>query len=170
METPVTPKPMLASSPDLPTNHTGKLFVIVYITLTGVIGTIIPATGPWSWAGQSFSYLFKLAPLLWWALPTKSWPKLTLKTTGQSPKTGSLTKKEDTELPAQLLAPKIAKPAEAASKEETQEEKKYGKIRQVLVPFDPATFYTNYSNHVERKLFLSPLFCRSSRIKSMALF
>ncbi|KAJ9062801.1 hypothetical protein DSO57_1006868 [Entomophthora muscae] len=59
-----TPHPMPASSPDLPTDHTGKLFGIVYIILTGVIDTIIPAAGPWSWEGMSFSYLFKLAALL----------------------------------------------------------------------------------------------------------
>ncbi|KAJ9069842.1 hypothetical protein DSO57_1014518 [Entomophthora muscae] len=35
MEPPVTPKPMLVSSPNLPTDHTDKLFGIVYITLTG---------------------------------------------------------------------------------------------------------------------------------------
>ncbi|KAJ9072493.1 hypothetical protein DSO57_1027033 [Entomophthora muscae] len=72
MEPPVTPKQMPASSPDLTTDHTGKLFVIVYITLTGVIDTIVPAAGLWSWVGKSFSYLFKLAPLLWWALPAKT--------------------------------------------------------------------------------------------------
>ncbi|KAJ9080535.1 hypothetical protein DSO57_1023922 [Entomophthora muscae] len=53
MEPPVTPKPMPASSPDLPTNHSGKLFGIVYITLTG------------------------LAPLLWWALPAKNLAQVT---------------------------------------------------------------------------------------------
>ncbi|KAJ9088872.1 hypothetical protein DSO57_1018707 [Entomophthora muscae] len=39
MEPPVTPKPMPASSPNLPTEYTSKLFGIVYITLTGVIDT-----------------------------------------------------------------------------------------------------------------------------------
>ncbi|KAJ9067533.1 hypothetical protein DSO57_1018941, partial [Entomophthora muscae] len=72
MEQPVTPKPMPASSPNLPTDHNGKLFRIVYITLTGAIDTIIQAAGPWSWMGKSVSYLFKLAPLLWWALPAKN--------------------------------------------------------------------------------------------------
>ncbi|KAJ9074053.1 hypothetical protein DSO57_1010141 [Entomophthora muscae] len=72
MELPVTPKPMPASSPNLPTDHTGKLFGIVYITLTGMIDTIILAAGPWSWVGKSFSYVFKLAPLLWWALTAKN--------------------------------------------------------------------------------------------------
>ncbi|KAJ9081396.1 hypothetical protein DSO57_1015103 [Entomophthora muscae] len=72
MEPPVTPKPMPAISPNLPTNHSGKLFGIAYITLTGVIDTIIPASGSWSWVGKSASYLLKLAPLLWWALPAKN--------------------------------------------------------------------------------------------------
>ncbi|KAJ9074145.1 hypothetical protein DSO57_1009224 [Entomophthora muscae] len=71
MEPPVTPKLMPASSPDLPTDHTSKLFGIVYITLTGVVDTIVPAAGPWSWVGKSASYLLKLALLLGWALPTK---------------------------------------------------------------------------------------------------
>ncbi|KAJ9085781.1 hypothetical protein DSO57_1010587 [Entomophthora muscae] len=61
MEPPVTPKPMSTSAPDLLTDHTDKLFGIVYITLTGAIDTIIPAAGLWSW----------LALLLWWALPAK---------------------------------------------------------------------------------------------------
>ncbi|KAJ9065356.1 hypothetical protein DSO57_1020467 [Entomophthora muscae] len=72
MEPPVTPKLMSASSPDLPTDHTGKLFGIVYITLTGVVDTIMPAAGPWSWVGKSVSYLLKLAPILWWALPARN--------------------------------------------------------------------------------------------------
>ncbi|KAJ9056685.1 hypothetical protein DSO57_1030401 [Entomophthora muscae] len=77
MEPPITAKTMPASSHNLPTNHTGKLSEIVYITLTGVIDTIIPAAGLWSWVGKSFSYFFKLAPLLWWTLPTKTLAQVT---------------------------------------------------------------------------------------------
>ncbi|KAJ9088981.1 hypothetical protein DSO57_1017588 [Entomophthora muscae] len=72
MEPPVTLKPMPASAAKLPLNHTNKLFGIVYITLMGVIDTIVPATGLWSWVGKSMPYLIKLAPILWWALPTQS--------------------------------------------------------------------------------------------------
>ncbi|KAJ9062583.1 hypothetical protein DSO57_1009385 [Entomophthora muscae] len=72
MKLPLTPKPMPASLLDLPTDHTGKLFGIVYITLTRVIDTIILAAVLWSWVGKSISYLFKLAPLLWWTLPAKN--------------------------------------------------------------------------------------------------
>ncbi|KAJ9086878.1 hypothetical protein DSO57_1039045 [Entomophthora muscae] len=77
MEPPVTPKPMPASSPNLPTDHSSKLFGIVYITLTGVIGTIILAAGLWSWMGKSAYYNFKLALLLWWALPAKNLAQVT---------------------------------------------------------------------------------------------
>ncbi|KAJ9058040.1 hypothetical protein DSO57_1016562 [Entomophthora muscae] len=61
-----------ASAAELPLDHTNKLFEIVYITLTGVIDTIVPAVGPWSLVGKSMSYLIKLAPILWWALLTQS--------------------------------------------------------------------------------------------------
>ncbi|KAJ9080057.1 hypothetical protein DSO57_1029059 [Entomophthora muscae] len=77
MELPVTPKPIPASSPNFPTDHTSKLFRIVYITLTGVVDTIVPAAGPMSWVGKSASYLLKLAPLLWWALPAKTLAQVT---------------------------------------------------------------------------------------------
>ncbi|KAJ9078952.1 hypothetical protein DSO57_1001167 [Entomophthora muscae] len=72
MEPPFTPKPMPAFAAELPLDHTNKLFGTVYITLTGVIDTIVPDTGPWLWVGKSMSYLIKLAPILWWALPTQS--------------------------------------------------------------------------------------------------
>ncbi|KAJ9078302.1 hypothetical protein DSO57_1007856 [Entomophthora muscae] len=80
--TTVTPKPMRASSPNLPTDHSGKLFGIVYITLTGVIDTIILAAGLWSWVGKSASYLLKLAPLLWWASPAKNPARVTPENNG----------------------------------------------------------------------------------------
>ncbi|KAJ9062054.1 hypothetical protein DSO57_1014903 [Entomophthora muscae] len=72
MEPPVTPKPIPSSAAKLPLDHTNKLFGIVYITLTGVIDTIVPTASPWLWVGKSMSYLIKLASILWWALPTQS--------------------------------------------------------------------------------------------------
>ena len=71
-EPPITPRPMPSSAPDLPADPVSKLWGIVYITLTGIIETIVPTSGPWSWVGKFISYLFKLAPLLWWAMP--AWP------------------------------------------------------------------------------------------------
>ncbi|KAJ9048824.1 hypothetical protein DSO57_1030784 [Entomophthora muscae] len=72
MEPPVTPKPMTKSAAELTMDHTNKLFGIVYITLMGVIDTSVPTAGLWSWMSKSMSYLIKLAPILWWALPTQS--------------------------------------------------------------------------------------------------
>ncbi|KAJ9089045.1 hypothetical protein DSO57_1016834 [Entomophthora muscae] len=72
MEPLVTPKSIPASAAKLPLDHTNKLFGIVYITLTGVIDTIVPTVGLWLWESKTMSYLIKLAPILWWALPTQS--------------------------------------------------------------------------------------------------
>ncbi|KAJ9090032.1 hypothetical protein DSO57_1006732 [Entomophthora muscae] len=30
---------------------------------------MVPNSGPWSLLGRSVSYIIKLAPILWWALP-----------------------------------------------------------------------------------------------------
>ncbi|KAJ9085954.1 hypothetical protein DSO57_1009005 [Entomophthora muscae] len=71
---------MPASAPDLSTNNPGKLFGIVYITLTGVIDTIILAASLWSWLPSCGGHC-----------PQKTRPELPLKTTGQTSKTRSLT-------------------------------------------------------------------------------
>ncbi|KAJ9090224.1 hypothetical protein DSO57_1004479 [Entomophthora muscae] len=47
-----------------------QLFGVLYITLTGMVDTMVPNSGPWSLLGQSVSYIIKLAPILWWALPS----------------------------------------------------------------------------------------------------
>ncbi|KAJ9090089.1 hypothetical protein DSO57_1006158 [Entomophthora muscae] len=62
MEPPTTPKPMPISPNKLPIGYSNKLFGIMYIILSGLIGTIILAANLWSW----------VAPILWCALPTKN--------------------------------------------------------------------------------------------------
>ncbi|KAJ9087516.1 hypothetical protein DSO57_1032541 [Entomophthora muscae] len=59
METPTAAKTMST-----------QLFGVLYITLMGMINTIFPNSGPFSFLGQSVSYIIKLAPILWWALPS----------------------------------------------------------------------------------------------------
>ncbi|KAJ9051647.1 hypothetical protein DSO57_1002782 [Entomophthora muscae] len=49
-----------------------QLFGVLYITLTGLVDSMVPNSGPWSLLGQSVSYVIKLAPILWWALPASS--------------------------------------------------------------------------------------------------
>ncbi|KAJ9088727.1 hypothetical protein DSO57_1020260 [Entomophthora muscae] len=82
MELSITPKPMPVSAPELPLDHTNKLFGIVYITLTGVIDTIILAASMWSWVGKDQSCG---EPCLQSLRPVRS-----QKMMGQPPKVGSL--------------------------------------------------------------------------------
>ncbi|KAJ9082107.1 hypothetical protein DSO57_1007441 [Entomophthora muscae] len=46
-----------------------QLFGVLYITLTELVVSMVPNSGPWSFLGKSVSYIIKLAPILWWALP-----------------------------------------------------------------------------------------------------
>ncbi|KAJ9070989.1 hypothetical protein DSO57_1001763 [Entomophthora muscae] len=45
-----------------------QLFGVLYITLTGMVDTMVPNSGLWSLLGKSISYIINLAPILWWAL------------------------------------------------------------------------------------------------------
>ncbi|KAJ9053722.1 hypothetical protein DSO57_1021513 [Entomophthora muscae] len=83
MELPLTPKMMPLFASELPLDNFNKLFGIFNITLSGVIETIIPASGLWSWVGTSMLYNQFYVGLF---LPGQSH-----KTTGRLPKAGSLT-------------------------------------------------------------------------------
>ncbi|KAJ9057321.1 hypothetical protein DSO57_1023851, partial [Entomophthora muscae] len=48
---------------------------------------MVLAAGPWALLGHSASYLIKLAPLLWWALPSSQQRKLAAKANRPSPGT-----------------------------------------------------------------------------------
>ncbi|KAJ9048363.1 hypothetical protein DSO57_1035743 [Entomophthora muscae] len=68
--------PQLTPRPDRPLEPTAaakttstQLFGVIYITLTGLVDSMVPNSRPWSLLGQSVSYIIKLAPILWWALP-----------------------------------------------------------------------------------------------------
>ncbi|KAJ9057105.1 hypothetical protein DSO57_1025752 [Entomophthora muscae] len=49
-----------------------QLFGVLYITLMGMVDSMVPNSGPWFFLGQAVSYISKLAPILWWALPAGS--------------------------------------------------------------------------------------------------
>ncbi|KAJ9054067.1 hypothetical protein DSO57_1018483 [Entomophthora muscae] len=49
-----------------------QLFGVLYITLAGLVDFVVPNSRPCSILGQSVSYIIKLAPILWWALPAGS--------------------------------------------------------------------------------------------------
>ncbi|KAJ9089953.1 hypothetical protein DSO57_1007772 [Entomophthora muscae] len=41
----------------------------IYPTVWSLVDSVVPNSGPWSLLGRSVSYIIKLAPILWWALP-----------------------------------------------------------------------------------------------------
>ncbi|KAJ9089584.1 hypothetical protein DSO57_1011423 [Entomophthora muscae] len=47
-----------------------QIFGVMYITLNGLIDSMVPTSGPWAIIGKLLSYIVKLAPILWWALPS----------------------------------------------------------------------------------------------------
>ncbi|KAJ9084486.1 hypothetical protein DSO57_1023948 [Entomophthora muscae] len=71
MTLPLTPQPDCPMEPSTDANTTStQLFGVLYITLTELVDSMVPNSGPWSLLGQSLSSIIKLAPILWWALPT----------------------------------------------------------------------------------------------------
>ncbi|KAJ9066685.1 hypothetical protein DSO57_1007185 [Entomophthora muscae] len=71
MKLPLTPK-LTVSTPSPTSYATGQnsLFLgVLYLALTGLIDSALPAAGPWAVAGKTLSYLVKLGPIIWWAMP-----------------------------------------------------------------------------------------------------
>ncbi|KAJ9075688.1 hypothetical protein DSO57_1033530 [Entomophthora muscae] len=69
MTPPLTPRPDRPLEPAAAKTTSTQLFGGLYITLTGLVDSVVPNSGPWFLIGQSVSYIIKLAPILWWALP-----------------------------------------------------------------------------------------------------
>ncbi|KAJ9051770.1 hypothetical protein DSO57_1001528 [Entomophthora muscae] len=67
-----------------------QIFGVMYITLTGLIDSMVPASGPWALLGKLLSYIVKLAPILWWALPAGPAGR-PLVSSQEPPQAGSLT-------------------------------------------------------------------------------
>ncbi|KAJ9084818.1 hypothetical protein DSO57_1020383 [Entomophthora muscae] len=73
MTPPLTPRPDRPLEPTAAAKTTStQLFGVFYITLTGLMDSMVPNSRPWSLLGQYLSYIIKLAPILWWALPAGS--------------------------------------------------------------------------------------------------
>ncbi|KAJ9075298.1 hypothetical protein DSO57_1037441 [Entomophthora muscae] len=70
MTPPLTPRPDHPLEPTATTKTTStQLFGVLYITLKGLVDSIVPISRPWSLLRQYVPYIIKLAPILWWALP-----------------------------------------------------------------------------------------------------
>ncbi|KAJ9055697.1 hypothetical protein DSO57_1001134 [Entomophthora muscae] len=73
MNPPLTPRPDCPLEPPVAAETTyTQLLGVLYITLAGLVDSMVPNSGPWSLLRQSASYIIKLAPILWWALPAGS--------------------------------------------------------------------------------------------------
>ncbi|KAJ9072260.1 hypothetical protein DSO57_1029488 [Entomophthora muscae] len=70
MAPPLTPRPDCPLEPTTTAETTStQLFRVLYITLTGLVDSVVPNSRPWSLLGCSVSYIIKLAPIIWWTLP-----------------------------------------------------------------------------------------------------
>ncbi|KAJ9049432.1 hypothetical protein DSO57_1024560 [Entomophthora muscae] len=73
MEPALTPKPTISppSTSDA-AGQSSQFLGVLYLALTGLIDSALPAAGPWAVAGKALSYLVKLGPIIWWAMPVPS--------------------------------------------------------------------------------------------------
>ncbi|KAJ9081204.1 hypothetical protein DSO57_1017218 [Entomophthora muscae] len=70
MTLPLTPWPNCPQESVTTNESTStQIFGVMYITLTGLIDSMVPASRPWALLGKLLFYIIKLAPILWWALP-----------------------------------------------------------------------------------------------------
>ncbi|KAJ9088011.1 hypothetical protein DSO57_1027293 [Entomophthora muscae] len=70
MKPPLTSKPTISTPPTSDTTGQNSQFLgVLYLARTGLINSALPATGPWTVAGKALSYLLKLGPIIWWAMP-----------------------------------------------------------------------------------------------------
>ncbi|KAJ9080980.1 hypothetical protein DSO57_1019210 [Entomophthora muscae] len=70
MTPPLTPQPDCPQESVATNESTStQIFGYLYITLTSLIDSMVPASRPWALLVKLLSYIVKLAPILWWALP-----------------------------------------------------------------------------------------------------
>ncbi|KAJ9065018.1 hypothetical protein DSO57_1024331 [Entomophthora muscae] len=87
MTPPLTPQPDRPQESVAANESTStQIFGVMYITLTGLIDSMVPANRPWALLGKSLSYIVKLVPILCWALPAG--PAGRLPESSQAPPTG----------------------------------------------------------------------------------
>ncbi|KAJ9052597.1 hypothetical protein DSO57_1032613 [Entomophthora muscae] len=69
MRPPLTPKPTISIPPTSDaTGQSIQFLRVMYLALTGLIDSALPAAGTWAVAGKAFSYLVKLGLIIWWAI------------------------------------------------------------------------------------------------------
>ncbi|KAJ9062845.1 hypothetical protein DSO57_1006293 [Entomophthora muscae] len=51
------------------TGQSSQFLGVLYLALTVLIDSALPEAGTWAMAGKALSYLVKLGPIIWWAMP-----------------------------------------------------------------------------------------------------
>ncbi|KAJ9051453.1 hypothetical protein DSO57_1004535 [Entomophthora muscae] len=70
MEPFLTPKPTISTPPTSDaTGQSSQFLGVLYPALTGLIDSFLSAAEPWAVAEKALSYLVKLGPIIWWAMP-----------------------------------------------------------------------------------------------------
>ncbi|KAJ9080552.1 hypothetical protein DSO57_1023693 [Entomophthora muscae] len=70
MTPPLTPRPNRPQESVAADESTStQIFGVMHIILTGLIDSMVLTSRPWAILGKLLSYIIKLAPILWWALP-----------------------------------------------------------------------------------------------------
>ncbi|KAJ9070581.1 hypothetical protein DSO57_1006630 [Entomophthora muscae] len=54
------------------TGQSSQFLGVLYLALTGLIDSALPAAGPWAVAGKALSYLVNLGPIIWCAMPVSA--------------------------------------------------------------------------------------------------
>ncbi|KAJ9082316.1 hypothetical protein DSO57_1005765 [Entomophthora muscae] len=73
-EPPLAPKPTISTPPTSDaTGHSSQFLGVLYLALSGLIDSALPAEGPWAVAGKALSYLVKLGPIIWWTMPVPAY-------------------------------------------------------------------------------------------------
>ncbi|KAJ9049556.1 hypothetical protein DSO57_1023242 [Entomophthora muscae] len=67
---PLTPKSTISTPPTSDaTGQNSHLLGVLYLAFTGLIDSTLSVAWPWAVAEKALSYLVKLGPVLWWAMP-----------------------------------------------------------------------------------------------------
>ncbi|KAJ9058285.1 hypothetical protein DSO57_1013771 [Entomophthora muscae] len=70
MKPPLTPKLIILTPPTSDaTGQSSQFLRVLYLALTGLIDSALPAARPWAVAEKALSYLIKLGLIIWWAMP-----------------------------------------------------------------------------------------------------
>ncbi|KAJ9069766.1 hypothetical protein DSO57_1015261 [Entomophthora muscae] len=69
MKSPPTPKLTISTPPTSDaTGQSSQFLGVLYLALTKLIDSALPAVRPWAVAGKALYYLVKLGPIIWWAM------------------------------------------------------------------------------------------------------